>query len=184
MAIAPSQYIETSGTTRTRQAEKLTFPFAARPQTMTFYVRFVERGSIGAGDNIKLLVLGSTGKGTFQVDVDADPYQSYRIGASNASANSAVTFSSGSAPSVGDLVEVVGKWNADGGVAGELSINNATPSTTSNSAARARVAAFSVNTLTVNSYGADLYGLAAVRDILVVRGVHNMATMRARLGLT
>jgi len=184
MAKAPTSYIATAGAARTRTADSLTFPLATRPQAMTFYVRFIECGSITCADNTKLLVIGSTGVGTFQVDVDVDPYVHYRIGAGNAATPVTAAFSSTKTPSVGDMVEIVGQWRENGSVAGAISINGATPSTTAASTALARTPSFSVPTVSLNHYAATLEGVTAVRDVLIVRGVHSLAAMRVRMGLT
>ena len=42
MAKAPTSYIATAGTARTRTIDTLSFPYSARPQAMTMYVRFLD----------------------------------------------------------------------------------------------------------------------------------------------
>jgi len=184
MAKVPSAYIETVGATRTRTVDRLTFPFLGRPQAMTLYVRFVERGAFFNGDNLKIAVIGSSGNDTFQVDVDADPTPRYRLGVANLTVARATAFSTGAVPTVGQTVEVCANWLASGAVTGYLSIAGGTQTTAAPTAALTRTQAFTVKTIALGQRASTAAGGTAIRDVLVVRGVHSLATMRTRLGLT
>ena len=179
-----SSYIPTDGATATRNADVLPFPFPARPQAMTVYVRFVELGTILSPDNTKVLVIGSSGNDSFQVDMDADPTPHYRIGVSSLTQARSAGF--GTAPNIGDRVEIVGRLHQSnnlGSVSGIQSINGGAPETAAESATLVLTQAYQDPGLDVNSRGTSNIGFIAIRNIVIIRGVQTLETMRRLAGI-
>lgn len=64
-ALNPSSYIPTAGGTDTRVTDSLTFPFSARVQSMTLYVRVAQSGTLPyASSNSGIVSIGTSGAGT------------------------------------------------------------------------------------------------------------------------
>lgn len=177
MALVQSAVIVTGAAVVTRNRDQLSFPFTARPQAMSIYVRFVETGTLLKGTNQKLLFLGNAtvfyqviSNGTFYL-------ASYGNGIS-----SSVTSTAGSTPSVGQRVELLATLSAAGAVTIHQSINEGAVTTASTSAARTLPVTWGAQTLWVNSLSTSNVGMNAFRNIEIAAGVRTMQQMRVLAG--
>ena len=170
-----SSYIPTSGAVLTRNADILPMPFPARPQAMTIYVRFVELGSLIAGGTSVLFFISGAGTGQPNLGMfEVGGVYSFRsrVPSGDAQVSHAV------APSIGDMVEIVGQLNADGSVKSIQSINSGTAVETSTSSPFALPAAWSGQILWIGGVFGLLVGFNAFRNLVIHRGVQSLATMR------
>jgi hypothetical protein len=182
-AVVPSSYIKTEGTTVTRNADSLYFPFTAPPQAMTVYVRGGERGFryssqtprwvqfSSAANAAPRFLLYSTSGGTAAVlhgnDINAD-------------VNTSV-----SAPRIlGDVVEARGVLRANGSCLAGASINGAAEvvSAVSSTPAAGLAGAWS-DTRMYLSGPANTDQPHAYTHVLVATGEQSMATMRQLAGV-
>ena len=176
MAKAPTSYIATVGTARTRTADSLTFPLATRPQAMTMYYRFIDMDSPAVPLYKYLAILGSGASFSLYITTGGASYS-----ASHANGSGTVVATVTRTVTVGSLVELVATLTAGGVVQLSVSVNGGTVATGTATAALVLPPAWSQSTLAIGNAAQATNGL---RDLIVVRGVHSLATMRARMGLT
>ena len=180
MAKAPTSYIATTGTARTRTADSLAFPLVTRPQAMTIYLRFLDLESPAVAQYRYLAIVGN---GTVV------PYLSAYINSGGASYGADYSPRTGSSQtatvtrsvSVGSLVELVVTVTTAGKVQLSVSVNGGAVTTGTATAGLDLPSAWSGGTIYLTNV---LKAVTAYRDILVVRGVHSLAAMRVRIGLT
>lgn len=182
MALIATSYVPTGGATATRNADVLPFPFLARPQAMTIYVRFVELGTAFTGTTTGLLAISA--------DTEAAPLFRIRRSANGTyiveheTAGGTVS-ASVSGISIGDVVELRATLSATGTVQLHVSINGAAESSSSESAALTLATAWSGQKLFLNARDLNtttLIGFNAFRNVIFHRGVQSLVTMR-RLAL-
>ena len=175
--IGVSAYIPTTSASVARAVDQLSFPFVARPQAMTVYARFVERGSvintpvqgrlfeIGASSPTQplLRVLVSTG---------------YRAQHVNLAGTSVTTTALGSTPAFGQLVELAVQLSGVGAVTLLQSINGGAVSDSGATSAATLAQTWSDDVLWLNSVGTTTPGLNAFLSVAIVRGIHDMVAMR------
>ena len=181
MSVSVSSYIPTSGGTDARTAELLNFPFNARPQAMTFYLRFFELGTIATGGGYLFAVLSATDENpSLRLFVQGAAYRLQHVSA----AGTAIAATMAAGPSVGDVTELVGQLNADGSILMIQSINGAAATETSASSALTMGDAWAAPTLYVATRGSGDQGSQnAFMNIVFVRGVHSLARMRRFAGV-
>lgn len=175
----PSSYIQTVGSTVTRNAETCSFPFDAPPQEMTGYARFIESGTSQVA-NGAVLHIGAAGATNprFRIVQDggagAQEYQVVHITASGT-----VVSKPAVVPSFADLVELRPVLNADGSVQMGISTNSGSETLGSASSALALGSAWGGQTVYPNSTGSTNPGFAAFQSIKIARGTKTMAEMRS-----
>ena len=175
MAKAPTSYIATAGAARTRTTDSLTFPLATRPQAMTIYLRFIEAVGVSA-----------TGSGIL-IGTGPDYLQVYRSSGYLVTHDGSVSSTLSTLPSVGDLVELCVQLLATGSVQIHQSINGGTVTSATASASHAMSPSWSLAKVTLGpgaSGSAQIEDTTIIRDVFIVRGVHSLAAMRVRMGLT
>ena len=181
MSLTVSSYIRTASGTDTRALDSLQYNDRAfRPQASTWYVRFIELGTVLLGSGIRVwsiginnspeLYLAPDGNGVYQSVHDND--------------NSSVTATLSAGPSVGDIVELVVQLNADGSLVLIQSINGAASTTTSATSALTLASAWSNTALRLNRRTASGgVGFIGFMNLVIVRGVHSLARMRRFAGV-
>jgi hypothetical protein len=177
-AVVPSSYIKTEGTTVTRNADSLYFPFTAPPQAMTVYVRGRERGTrlepgayiwqVSQSNNNPRVHLNRT-VGTARMQ--------------HQTVNTAGTFSTTNAPlagdsSVGDLVEYRSLLASNGNVSLATTLNSGTEQVGSPVTGTALESAWSGQRLWIGTNGSTNAGLFAFTHVVVAAGEQSLATMR------
>ena len=178
MAKAPTSYIATAGTARTRTIDTLSFPYSARPQAMTMYFRFMDfMGAPTRTTYIAFIGSGSGGTLTLYVAGGGATY-GCGLGSATNSVGATVTRS----VSVGNSVELCVTVTAAGAVQLSVAVNGGTVTTGTASSGMTPPQTWAANTLYL--YEGNAYGPLGMRNIQIVRGVHSLATMRARMGLT
>ena len=184
MAKAPTSYIATAGAARTRTIDTLSFPLATRPQAMTMYYRFIDMDSPAVPLYKYLAVLGSDASGavgaagfSLYVTTGGATYSAAHANGSGTVRRATVTRT----VTVGSLVELVATLTAAGVVQLSVSVNGGTVATGTATAALVLPPAWGQSTLAIGNVAQATNGL---RDLIVVRGVHSLAAMRVRMGLT
>ena len=187
MAKAPTSYIATAGAARTRTADSLSVAFPARPQALTAYVRFVQghvqpTTQVDAA-SIRLFQIGGATGERFLAYYN---FAGTGWGVQHVSgAETARTVTVAATAAVGALVEVVAWLYADGSVNLSVSVNAATAATGTQSATAALGPQWGASALRLGSLsGTHGVAILPLRDLLVIRGIHTLATMRTRIGLT
>ena len=186
MAKAPTSYIATAGAARTRTADSLTFPLATRPQAMTLYLRFVELSNPAASLPTwplaeRLFRVGGTSNPGWDIYRSATAY----VCSANNGVTQVNTSVSAATVSTGDLVEIAATLTTTGVVQIFLSVNGGSLISGTASSALAMPAAWFYARIDVGALTGTLSaGPVGVRDLLLVRGVHSLAAMRVRIGLT
>lgn len=174
-ATFPSSIIPTVGSTVTRSADALSFPFNAATQALTVYCKGVERGGS--------LVAAS---GMWEVGQWATypALMSYRDGANGTSywhnSGTQVGGAGVAAPTNGQSFEERITLNASGVTQYSLSIEGAAEATGAASSAAALTAGalFGGAVIRLGLYTGGSYGFPAISSLRVAAGVQTMATMR------
>jgi hypothetical protein len=180
-AIVPSSYIKTEGTTVTRNADSLYFPFTVPPQAMTVYVRSVNRGLYTASTLTRYAIqIGPENASTdprFVLYVAA----SGTMGALYDDGTTQVLSTSGSAQVLGTIVEHLGQLSSDWKVTIARAYDGGAVTVGTQSAASGASVAWSAPRLyltnTVN------LASAAFTHVIVAAGEQSMATMRSLAGV-
>lgn len=185
-AAVPSSYIPTAGSTVTRAADSLYFPYAAAPQATTVYVRHVNLGLYeNTGSTKRLLHIGGA-------SVTTDARLSLLGGSSNGrpvvlyDGGTTVTSASSIAasPAMGDVVEHRGVLTDDWRALCGASVNGAAEATTAETAASESATAWADAPSTILALTpSDLNAPAALTHVVVAAGERSMAAMRALAGL-
>ena len=182
-----SSYVPSLGTAATRNSDVLPFPFPARPQAMTVYVWFVEMGTIvspvSGQPTRRVIHIGKSDNTSPRLGINRDDTGNYGIFTNNGTGESDRTSVLSAAPSVGDVVELRGILNADGSIQLGQSVNGATETTSTTSAAAALPTAWSDVVLWLNSVGTTSEGFNAFRNVKIHRGVQSLTTMRRLAGV-
>lgn len=177
----PTSYVKNAAAAGgTRLSDLLSWPFLARPQAMTQYVRFVELGAVGIA-NARVAVIGSNALGTPYFYIHSTG-SFYRVEYHNGSVSVNATLAA--APAIGDRVELRVALNANGSVTIAQTLNDGsegTPVTSSAPASGPAIAsAWSAQTLWLNGEAAANAGIALYRTSKVIAGVRSLADCRTR----
>jgi len=170
----PSTYIPTAASTVARAAESLSWPFNAVPQPMTVYHRFVDRGVAGAPSSPMFMRIGSTNlspaffiygaAGSVTFTHDNGVSAKYSVGTV--------------ALADGDVVELLGKLNADGSVKGEVYVDGVLVDSPAASGAATLQSAWVGTNLYMGSYGSGQFTYESHAALKIARGVRTMDYMR------
>jgi hypothetical protein len=166
----------------TRNADTFYADFPHKPQAMTVYAKFIERGAIAdsTGVDVRVVCIGSSASGgdpRFQVYANAGKI--YKCVHDNGTAAPiAGTTSTLSAPSMGDTVELRAVLNTDGSVTIGQSINAGTEATATDTTAATLGSAWAGQRIYLNSVGGTAIGTNQFRAVKVARGVQTMRGMR------
>ncbi len=168
----PTSIIPTTTTTVTRNADALTFPFAAVPQAMTVYVKMHEIGA-AATANGGVLAIGDVTDAALFVNGTGSAYKAtHRRGGD-------VSSTAGGAPARGDLVELRVGLASTGSVFIAQTLNSATEAVAATSSANALAGSWHATTVRLGSLQAgSLYGQVAIASVRIVVAVQTLATMQ------
>lgn len=181
MAKVHTSLILTSGTALTRKAEVLTFPFKARPQAMSAYVRFVERGTIADPNGRFVWQIGGYGSNNSIMVLHESNVGFYRLYYRTSSGSNVARATLAAAPTYGQTVELLATISAAGVIALTQSINGATATTAAGNATYVLPAAWNNSVLTLG--GTNMGPATAFRDIAIARGVLSLNAMRRLAGV-
>lgn len=175
-----SSYIPTAGSTVTRAADSLTFPFPYPPQELSEYVRIIQpAGSYEIGASSRIALIGAP---TYTDCLLLDYYNSgtnraYFEGSSGPTEN-AIPSPGGAGDSMEWIVGLLG------GVASiTQSINGDTP-TSGATADGGELTAWSSNTLHVGSVGGGNHSFPALRNIVIAKGTRDLTYFRSLVNET
>ena len=183
-AVVPSSYIKTEGTTVTRNADSLYFPFTAPPQAMTVYVRGVARESyVNTGAERRALVIGASSLSGARFEVTT-------IGGGTSARtrhhNGTTETLSGATPSPtivrGDVEERRAVLRADGSTLTGIT-RNAGTEVTGTSAALALAVAWSDTRINLTGGLSAGNMMFAYTHVIVTTGEQSLATMRQLAGV-
>jgi len=179
----PSSYIKTEGTTVTRNADSLYFPFTVPPQAMTVYVRGVNVGAYQSQTNAaRVLHIGDINTGT-------DPRFSLvrNAGASQVQAlyDDGVTLRSGNAtpsptPVLSDIIEHRGVLSSSWVPSSGISVNGGVEQTGTTTASGPATAWANPRLYIAGHADHDQF---AYTHVIVAAGEQTMATMRSLAGV-
>jgi hypothetical protein len=174
--VAQDQYspalIPTTTGTVTTGAETFTLPFRATPGPSTWYVRFVESGTLYTGLSSALLGIGASAVPSLFFLNDTSGHYAFEHREATD-----VYSSAAAAPTLGQLCEVRGVLGATGTSIIGQSINGGVEAVSSASAALAIASAWFDTTLTVNDRG-GAPGFTSIQAIRIAAGVQSLAYMR------
>lgn len=186
-ATVPSSYIKTEGTTITRNADSLFFPYTASPQAMTVYVRTVDFGSaIGTTNGQHILSIGRNTAG------GSPPPAGMQLLVSGAIANAAFADGIGGSRvstqfltglTIGDIAEYRVTLSATGVIQCAFTRNNGTELVGAASATLALPAAWNVNRLWLTAIAATGQQPMQYTNVVVAVGQQSRDTMRQLAGV-
>lgn len=181
MATFASSYIKTNGTALTRNRDRLSFPYNARPQAMTVYVRFVERGTVLI-TNARILHIGLANSANAPLlDIlETSAGGKYRVvyNSGTGSVSSSLT----AAPSINDIVELRVTLTGAGVAQIHQSINGATETSATAASALTLPQTWAGTDVELNATIAGNTGFSAFTNIVITRGVQTLETMRRMAG--
>jgi hypothetical protein len=178
MAVTLSSYIPTAASALTRNVDALSFPFPARPQAMTIYLRGFYRGfqSDTSGTNPRIFAIGSVNVAPC-LFINLSPAASFQIRSrtgTNLSSSPNIT------ATVGDVMELLAVLNTNGSVQLTQVLNNGAASVGAASAATPLPQAWLVPTVFLNLSGNSGFDYL---NLMMLAGVQPLATMRTRAGV-
>ena len=180
MATIVSSFNITSGSVDTRAADGLTFTFTARPQAMSIYLKFQERGTIHIPTAF-LVWIGTTTLTAPYLGIAHNASNLYRASYHNGIALVTSTLAAG--PVVGQIVELLLTLSAAGVVQLSQSINGAAVTSATASSAGLIPATWSAQRISFNGIAAGIQdGATALMNCEIIRGVQDMPTMRRLAG--
>lgn len=187
MAKVASSYMRTNGAAVTRNHDALRWAnVMGRPCAMTIYIRFVELGAVGSATTFtRLLHIGDDSGTNPAYDIDNNNTNRYAVRYRRVSSGTANAVVAVAQPTVGDIVELNATLNNSGDVTLQQSINgtDATVVTSGGSGNQTLALAWSAPALRVNGLSAtSQIGFVGIRDVVIVRGVQTLATMRRLAG--
>ncbi len=182
MAANVSSYIATTGTSASRNADQISFSFLARPQSLTAYVRFVELGSMLASSAMRILHIGLLATTNPRFDI-------YFSGTNHALAivtasTSRTSVLAGSLPALGDVVELRGTIASNGAIQLHRAINGGSEESATATAALVLPTAWAGTNLILNNEITTRIGTVGVLNVLLLRGVQTLETMRQVIGIS
>jgi hypothetical protein len=182
-AIVPSSYIKTEGTTITRNADSLYFPFTAPPQAMTVYVRGVNAGAYQSQTNAaRVLHIGD-------INTGADPRFSLVRNAGTSQVQTlyddGVTLRSGNAtpsptPVLRDIIEHRAVLSSSWVPSSSISVNGGVEQTGTTTASGPATAWANPRLYIAGHADHDQF---AYTHVIVAAGEQTIATMRSLAGV-
>lgn len=177
MALFPSSVIVTTAAIASRVRDQLSFPFNARPQAMTVYIRFRELGNLLNANSGRVLHIGAAAGTDPRFLIDGGTGGFYRVVYDNGP--TAVSSTLATAPIYGDRVELRATLSATGIVQIHQSINEGAEVSATASGSATMAAAWSAATLWINSVSTSNVGFLALRNLRIERGSISLQQMRA-----
>lgn len=170
-----TSYIPTAAAAVTRANEVLTFPYAAKPQAQTMYVKFVERGTIDGGIAASPMMIAASGSAVprFMMYVTSAKYA-----IQHANGVGDVNSVLAAAPSIGDVVELRATLTSAGVAQICQSINGAAETSSTATAALALAPQWAALPFVHIDKSGAFYGFASYIAAKVVPGVRSMGFMR------
>lgn len=181
-AIVPSSYIKTEGTTVTRNADSLYFPFTAAPQAMTVYVRGVQLARTTSVPSTWWLwgIGASNGSLTPRAGVFLST-NAYSFFYENTVQSTSGAF--GASAVCGDLIELNAQIAANGQNRLGGSLNGGTETLSAFTGSQAVANAWADQRLWINSIGTQAGVQFAFTHLVIAAGEQTMATMRQLAGV-
>jgi hypothetical protein len=187
-AVVPSSYIKTEGTTITRNADSLFFPFERRPQAMTVYVRTVNIGAFtNSGTSTNFWQIGGQNPTTgvrFTGRVEAVTPQTIVQYSDGVNPNANAQVAASPSPVRGDLIEMRGVLKANWGTTNGVSVNNAAEVTANSPVTNFSTAAFAQERLWLSGPLIATNNPVAYTHVTAVPGEKSMAEMRVIAGVS
>lgn len=181
-AIVPSSYIKTEGSTVTRNADSLYFPFTATPQAMTVYARGVER-ELSYTSDARILYVGDAAGNNPRIFVRSAG-TSNRWSVSRVDGAGAVTQATSTQPVTrGQSVEARAVLNASGGIYLGISVASAAEVVSSTAAGTSLEASWSGPRIYVGPPPVGNGAAFAFTHVCVAAGEQSMDTMRQLAGV-
>lgn len=175
-ALITSSYLKTTTGSATRNTENFSLALSDVPKASTWYIRFVELGTFAFASGPKLLQL-SDASGTSETLFITWTGSVYSL--QHTAAAGTVQSDAGSAPTLGQVVELRGVLAADGSVTIYQTINGGSEVAGAASAANTFGTAWSGSNLYVaSSPGGANPCQVAVQSVRVATGSQTLATMR------
>lgn len=167
-----TSYLQTAASTQSRAADVLTFPFVLPPQATTWYVKFIERGTVLASSSPGLVGIGASTNAAFFLGNSGGFYTAEHL------RSGAVNSTQAAAPAFGQLVELRALLNADGSVQLGQSIAGGSETLAAASASNAFATAWHDTTLTLGDRG-GVPGYTAILSVRIALGAQTLSQMRA-----
>lgn len=171
-----SSYIQTVGSTVTRNAETMYLPYTPAPQAMSLYVKVIDwAGGQASGTlaHIGSATAATDPRLTIAITSGGTIVAAYDDGVTPASTGALA------APSAGDDVEVCVTLTAAGVVDMVASINGGADVDVASAAGGAVPAAWADTRMYLNSAGSSQVGFNAFASVVAAAGVKTLAEMRA-----
>ena len=168
----------TAGSVDSRTADSLVWTFTAKPQAMSLYIKMQERGTIHTASGF-VVWIGTTAITAPYVGIQAAGGL-YRA-VYDTEFTAARTSTLAAAPAVGQMVELLLTLTGAGVVQLQQSIAGAAVTAATAATASVLPPAWSAQRLVLGG-ASTVVGALAVLNLIVVRGVQDMAAMRRLAG--
>jgi len=182
MAQFATSYMPTVAAAVTRKVDSLTFPVNARPQALTMYVRFIELGTSQLV-NARVAALDSVASNAPRLYFDVDASGRYAFVHQNKTTATAI-IDAGNAPSMGDIVELIGHLNADGSTKIIQVLNSGAQVTKTDATTVTFATAWDGALIVFTAATGTPSPSHALLGGAVMRGVQTLATMRRVAGVS
>lgn len=165
-----------------RKADALSVPFPSAPQAMTIYVRFRESGNAILAGSVRVLHIGNSSLAApnLQLQFPAGG-TGYRL--SLVTLSGTVNVSLGAKPGIGEEVELRATITAAGVIQLGQSLNGAAEAVTGTATAVLPQTWSDTKCWIGGLSGGTAAGAIALRNLLIVRGVQSLQTMRKYAGV-
>lgn len=171
-----------ANTALTRKQDSLVFPFSGAPQALTVYCRFRERGNTALTVVPRIWSIGSVGGGFPGINVSFPAAGTgYQLTFNNSMGGSAIV-TLAAKPAVGQLVELRATLTAGGVIQLGQSINGAAETVTALGSVVSMPQVWSAAQLWAGGVTSHV-GVLALLNLLAMRGVQTLATMRKYAGV-
>ena len=168
-----------AGSVDSRTADSLVWPFTAKPQAMSLYIKMQERGTIHTASGFVVWIGTTAVTAPFLCIQAASGF--YR-GVYDTDFVTARTSTLAAAPVIGQMVELLLTLTAAGVVQLQQSIAGAAVTAAAAATAATLPPAWSAQRLSLGGVSTVSSGALAVLNLTVERGVQDMATMRRLAG--